>query len=67
MSDAAALQPAPDAGADDDLLLRLADILSGRRDGGRLSLDEAEALAPRTTYEPVDMANVLLPLAMRRT
>lgn len=67
MSDAAALQPAPDAGADDDLLLRLADILSGRREGGRLSLDEAEALAPRTAYEPGDMANRLLPLALRRT
>lgn len=66
MSEAAALQPAPDAGVDDtDLLRRLADILAGRREGG-LSLDEAEALAPRTTYEGEDMANHLLPLAMRR-
>ncbi|WP_342163953.1 hypothetical protein [Methylobacterium sp. SD21] len=67
MSDAAALLPAPDAGADDsDILLRLAEILAGRREGD-LSLDEAEALAPRTAYAPEDMADRLLPLALRRT
>lgn len=67
MSDAVALQPAPDAGVDDtDLLRRLAAILAGRREGD-LALDEAEALAPRTAYAPEDMANVLLPLALRRT
>lgn len=66
MSEAAALQPAPDASVDDtDFLRRLADILAGRREG--LSLDEAEALAPRTTYVGEDMARHLLPLAMRRT
>lgn len=65
--EAAAAADAPDAGVDDtDLLLRLAEILAGRRQGD-LSIDEAEAHAPRTAYAPVDMANVLLPLALRRT
>lgn len=66
-AETAAPADTPDAGVDDtDLLRRLAEILAGRREGG-LSLDEAEALAPRTVYEGEDMARHLLPLAMRRT